>query len=59
MKKIEGLYKKDVTIRMDVKLWGRLFMEAHDASKDEVAIVSVPEIIRRILYKHYKKRGEK
>lgn len=55
MRKIEGLYKKDVSVRMDVKLWGRLFMEAQEVSKDEVRIVSVPEIIRKIIKKHYKK----
>lgn len=59
MRKIEGEIKKDVTIRMSRKLWVLLFAESNDITIREGRTVSVPEIMRRIIKKHYKKRGEK
>ena len=45
---------RETTVRMEKELWDYLFIDANTATKDEERIISVPEIIRRILNKHYK-----
>lgn len=55
MSKIRGKFRKNVNTQMDYNLWDRLFRDVCRATEKEGKSISVAEIVRRILYKHYKK----
>lgn len=50
---------RETTVRMEKKMWDLLFSDANDRTKKEEKIISVPEIIRRIIWLHYAKRRVK
>lgn len=55
MKKVVKTPKTAVTVTMTVEMFNNLFFDAVDKCEKEGKLISVPEIIRRIIKKHYKK----